>query len=405
MAAPIPYPNSHSGLDDKGITSVGKYTRRMLDTTFWRKPNWMVLQGFAWASLRHGAPFSSYIYPTDTQMRFMAYDAMLNGATGYVLWGTHHIESSAFYHTIQKATRELHAMSGLYVADCQGEDIATANPDVRVVPFTYTKPSSVSGLNFWPFSNKPAHYFAVMNMVDKDSTVTFATGLDTKKYTNYETKEFIVADNGNVTLTLKPYEVAFFGDAPLPKPAYELPKVRPELEKITDPIGKILAEQQELIANAEFYKGKANWIWNDVNKHIPSCRTLVTKSFDVNGAEQKAMLSVAADDSSEVFLNGKSIGKTAGWNLLVKFDLTGKLQLGKNTVTILAEDAGRLPCGVLAELAMDDKVVSVTDASWLAKPLEYKQKYDPKDTDDFKPAFILTPYGGGAWGSNVLIKK
>ena len=33
------------------------------------------------------------------------------------------------------------------------------------------------------------------------------------------------------------------------------------------------------------------------------------------------------------------------------------------------------------------------------------EKFDAKSTDGFKPAIILTPYGGGAWGTSVIIKK
>ncbi len=399
---PVPYPNSHSGIDDKGLTSVGKYTRRMLDTTFWRKPNWMALQGFAWAALRKGSPIESHIYPTDTEQRFMAYDTMLNGCTGYGLWGTHRIYTMSFYKTIHKVTRELHAMSGLYTMGRQEADLDTGNEDVRVVPFTYTKPST---FNFWPFKNKPAHYFAVVNMVDKDSTVTFDTKLDTEIFTNYEAKDYVVATKGKVTLGLKPYEVVFFGDAPLPEPAYKLPKPIKEFELRVNAIEDYNTNYLKERASHQPYAGKANWIWNADNKNTSGCRTLVSRTFDVTDVNQKALLLVAADDSSTVYFNGELIGKTSGWDLMLQFDLTGKLVKGQNIITIDAEDAGSLPCGVLAELQLAGQTAIVTDKSWLAKPLEEEEKFDAKSTDGFKPAIILTPYGGGAWGTSVILKK
>ena len=399
---PVPYPNSHSGIDDKGLTSVGKYTRRMLDTTFWRKANWMALQGFAWAALRKGSPIESHIYPTDTQQRFMAYDTMLNGCTGYGLWGTHRIYTVSFYDTIHKVTRELHAMSGLYTQGKQEADINTGNADVRVVPFTYTKPST---FDFWPFKNKTSHYFAVMNMVDKDSTVTFDTGLDTEIFTNYEAKDYVVAANGKITLSLKPYEVVFFGDSPLPEPAYKLPEPNKEFDALVNPIADYNAKYLKEQASIVFYKGSANWIWNSENKNISACRTLVKREFDVTDTKQKAMLCVAADDFSTVYFNGKLLGKTENWNVMFQFDLTGKLQSGKNTIIIDAEDAGSLPCGVLAELQLEGKPAIVTDKSWLGKPIGSEDAFDPNATDGFKPVIVLTPYGGGAWGTNVGFKK
>ena len=153
------------------------------------------------------------------------------------------------------------------------------------------------------------------------------------------------------------------------------------------------------------YKGNANWIWNADNKGVIGCRTLVSRTFEVTDINQKATLLVATDDISSVYFNGEFIGKTENWDTMFQFDLTGKLVEGQNIITIDAEDTGSLPCGVLAELRLADKTAFVTDKSWLAKPLETDVKFDPKSTEGFMPAIILTPYGGGAWGTGVLFKK
>ncbi|MBQ6352268.1 MAG: hypothetical protein IJJ28_03250, partial [Lentisphaeria bacterium] len=58
---PIPPPNPHSELDDKGITSVGKYTERCRVTVRDRKPVWMTLQAFSWGHMHRR---DEQIYPT-----------------------------------------------------------------------------------------------------------------------------------------------------------------------------------------------------------------------------------------------------------------------------------------------------------------------------------------------------
>lgn len=61
---PVPYPSSHSGLADKGLTSVGKYTEFMNKACSYRKPIWMVLQAFAWGHGPTNQGINSYTRAT-----------------------------------------------------------------------------------------------------------------------------------------------------------------------------------------------------------------------------------------------------------------------------------------------------------------------------------------------------
>ena len=82
---------SHECLD-QSVHAVGKYTEKMMTVGGGRLPVWMLLQGMAnehWYSPVHrpemaddGIDESKVLYPTCGQMRFMAYDAIVAGATG-----------------------------------------------------------------------------------------------------------------------------------------------------------------------------------------------------------------------------------------------------------------------------------------------------------------------------------
>ncbi|MBR4675884.1 MAG: carbohydrate binding domain-containing protein [Victivallales bacterium] len=385
---PIPYPNSHSGLDDKGITSVGKYTSRMCDITFWRKPTWMALQGFAWAGLKRGTPLEKQVYPNTVQMRFMAYDTMLNGCTGYGLWGTHYAVSKEFYDSIHATTSELYQLSGLFLHGTQQPDIDCGNKDVRVVPLTCGGST----------------YYAVMNLTD-GRTICTLQGIQTDGLTVYQSGAKLHPVNGILKLELAPLEVMMFGTAPLPPPVYELPVVNAELEKVDGgrPIDAEIQKDLNRYSNSAFYNGKAFWIWSKEGVNVASSAIWATRTFTVEDVTKPAMLLVGADDMASVYLNGTLLGKTDAWNFMGQYDLKGKLKPGENTILIKAEDLGALPCGLLVDLLIDGKSFLVTDVAWRVKPAKSNDE-TPSNLDGFAPPHIIGAYGTGIWGTKLVYK-
>jgi len=85
---------------DQSMHAVGRYTQKMLRVGQGRKPVWMLIQAMAnenWFSTQHCPEMagqrideSKILYPTYEQMRFMAFDAVISGATGIALamWKT-----------------------------------------------------------------------------------------------------------------------------------------------------------------------------------------------------------------------------------------------------------------------------------------------------------------------------
>ena len=88
------------------LTSIGRLTQRW-DAIGKGRPVWMVLQGFSWHALRDDRQPQ---YPSFSQSRFMAYDAIVHGAQGLLYWGTETIDDPMFRQSLYAITSELAAI-------------------------------------------------------------------------------------------------------------------------------------------------------------------------------------------------------------------------------------------------------------------------------------------------------
>ena len=383
---PIPSPNSHSGIEDKTMTSVGKYCLRMDDTTWNRKPIWMALQGFGWGENPENGPNGrAKVHPSLHEMRFMAFDAMLNACTGYGLWGTNFVKSVDFMETIYKTTEEVHRFSGVTMNGKPLPPPKASDAAIRVNVL------EVNG----------QRYAFIMNVTDKPVKGTTELGNGTWREITASEGQGVMDENGVVSVDLKPYGFVICGTAELPPPIMPLPPANEELEKDGSPVKRVIEAYLFKLENTKYFKTKASWIWSGdvVNQAGSTC--FVGKEFTAK-AGQKVVLKVAVDDLSTVYLNGRQIGKTQDWNILHEFDLSKELQDGQNVLIVRGSDSGGLPCGVLAELHVDGQII-LSGNDWLAKSA--KATEDPPATlDGFQKAHIVCPYGGGAWRENVLTK-
>jgi hypothetical protein len=85
---PVAYPpGQHSDLPNKDISVVGDVTKKMV-TAAGGKPVWMTLQ-IAWSGVTPGQQHPDIVprFPTLQEERFMAYQAIVNGARGLVFFG------------------------------------------------------------------------------------------------------------------------------------------------------------------------------------------------------------------------------------------------------------------------------------------------------------------------------
>jgi len=82
---PISYPPGiHSGIGNKNISVVGDYAQRIREATDDSKPTMMVLQ-ICWSGV--AKPGATLRMPTFSQERYMAYQAIIDGARGLVFFG------------------------------------------------------------------------------------------------------------------------------------------------------------------------------------------------------------------------------------------------------------------------------------------------------------------------------
>ncbi|MHB0958138.1 MAG: hypothetical protein ACYC0X_11710 [Pirellulaceae bacterium] len=85
---------SHSDLDNKTLSVVGDEMDKNHQTVHGRKPVWAILQGFGW-NVWEKDPSLHKRAPTWEETRFMAYDAILHGATGIIYWGASYEDRDA----------------------------------------------------------------------------------------------------------------------------------------------------------------------------------------------------------------------------------------------------------------------------------------------------------------------
>jgi hypothetical protein len=95
------------------ISQVGPYVDKMRQVAGPARGVWMVLQGFAWEMLREKQRDPKMIrYPTLAETRFMAYQAIVHGATGLLWWGLYRTpRESGLWDSIAETARELKGLT------------------------------------------------------------------------------------------------------------------------------------------------------------------------------------------------------------------------------------------------------------------------------------------------------
>ncbi len=112
---PVDMPD-HSDLPNKTLSVVGDEVRKNIETVAGRKPVWAILQGFGW-NVWAGDPATTKRRPAWLETRFMAYDAVLNGAVGVIYWGaSYEPRDSAIWGDLRRMASELRDLTPALVA-------------------------------------------------------------------------------------------------------------------------------------------------------------------------------------------------------------------------------------------------------------------------------------------------
>ncbi|NUM55033.1 MAG: hypothetical protein HUU46_15405 [Candidatus Hydrogenedentes bacterium] len=199
-----PHIGGHSDLADRGLTSVGAFTRLMQDAAP-GKPVWMVLQAFSWAELaekKNDPDLDQQRHPTYHETRFMAYDAIVNGARAILYWGSAYTDrSKPFWGELLKVVREL--------ADLQPV-LSAPDADVELqISLDETWGSLDQGIRVLPKETNDGTWLIVVNEWHDPLRYTIA-GLNPARgatYTDTITGASVAADNGTITLSIPSYGV------------------------------------------------------------------------------------------------------------------------------------------------------------------------------------------------------
>ena len=117
------------------------------------------------------------------------------------------------------------------------------------------------------------------------------------------------------------------------------------------------------------YAQEAEWIWSPEHQKakVPLGSCYFRKSFKVKNPSE-ATITLAADDSYELFLNGRLIGRGEGTRQLDQIDLSELIKSGTNTLALRIRNKKGSTAAVAARVMIkedgDDWTSFSTDDSW-----------------------------------------
>jgi hypothetical protein len=371
---PIP-DNKHSGIADKTLTSIGKYTERMRKTVADRKPVWMVLQGFAWGHIPGRRPQTRY--PTHKELRFMVYDSIVHGAKGIGLWGTETIRKLDYWGVIFSITKEIKMLSpALITRDVKGEVILNNSSD---------------NINFIHKKTGDGDFIFAVNDSNKSVTADFLTKFKNRKINVcFENRE-IVLSSGAFSDNFAPYAVHIYTTD---KQAQRHP---------------VLVKTPAWVKNIAYW-GDASWIRHPYKKQQkgPVIWYFKREFLLDKSSVSKVILQITADAKcQEIYINGKKLDAFgSGWKVMEQYDISKLVVQGKNLLAVkFYRGGGTKNAALLFDIIISQKNGSVehitSDSKCLSSMMPGKEWYltGKKMTDSWLKAKVLGKYGIKPWNT------
>ncbi|WP_255658295.1 family 78 glycoside hydrolase catalytic domain [Actinoplanes sp. L3-i22] len=143
----------------------------------------------------------------------------------------------------------------------------------------------------------------------------------------------------------------------------------------------------------------ANWIWypeGDPANSAPAATRYFRRTVSL--AASTTMV-VTGDDTADVWVNGTQVSASPRVTDSWKTAAAVTIPAGTSTIAIAATNTAAGPAGVIAKLGS-----TVTDGSWKAFTTAPSGWQQPGfDDSGWASAQVLAGYGGGQWGSQVLV--
>ena len=144
-----------------------------------------------------------------------------------------------------------------------------------------------------------------------------------------------------------------------------------------------------------------SWIWDAETRDQQTCR--FWKTVIVNGSTPvaRAIFRITADNSYQLYFDGREIGQGAEWKSLTEYDLTLLFTPG---IHVLAVDAfndynqAGVAAGLRIEFPDGETLFMPTDETWKVVTTDDEHWTTMRRADPhWLPATIVAPYHGGPW--------
>ena len=151
-----------------------------------------------------------------------------------------------------------------------------------------------------------------------------------------------------------------------------------------------------------------SWVWANgaVTGNQPKERVGFRKQIEIpaNVKVSEARFIFAADDTAQLFVNGKSAGgKHRTWRQPAVRDLVTALKPGKNLLAVETDNGGVNPAGLIGKLvvlfANGETLLVPIDSSWSSsRTLGANWRESMAEEGEWKPAAQIVRFGDQPWG-------
>ena len=175
----------------------------------------------------------------------------------------------------------------------------------------------------------------------------------------------------------------------------------------------VVMEKLEAAKKAEFLKLiGANWIWSPAytKDDVPVGDCYFRKTFELNNADF-GQVHVACDNSYELYVNGRLVGKGGDWRKMDVHDVNQYLVHGANVVAIKATNIDAGAAGLVARVVVKEKGGTYesysSDDTWKTsvKPPKDWNQAQMRDKE-WLAAKVYGPLGAVLpWGDEIVIAE
>ncbi|MEN8122745.1 MAG: hypothetical protein ABFS35_20560 [Bacteroidota bacterium] len=186
-------------------SQVGEYIDKMKTVVDNSKPVFAVLQGFSWEMLKPEEERDSnmVLYPTYKQSRFMAYNAIIHGANGILIWGTNYTpQPSPFIDDLNNVTKELAEMQEILASKSISNNI-----EIEYHELGY---SVDAGIEFITKEINDKKYLITVNSDKNPVKVTFSGLNEFKTAKVLKENRNVRITNGKLTDIYAPFDVHIY---------------------------------------------------------------------------------------------------------------------------------------------------------------------------------------------------